>query len=292
MSADDAAQHRTPATPRMSFVLVSDSGALTARDLDLMALALRADQPSFAAAWGRAPATFHAAGALQDAHPGAIVLRFVDLPTEPGALAWHSEDADGVIVTEIAVQAVLGDGGGVLDGGTSGESVLSAAHHEAIETQVDPAINLWADRFDGTQVAYEACDPVQGSLLPMTVRDAAGDAVQVQLSNYVFPAWFDPQAPAGSRFDALGQATGPFALTTGGYQVLRSTGPDLPEQWGRRAPSTDRIFAVRQKDHLRLVEFGAGVPAAKRARVLRRVATRLHGRPRAATPRAGHPRPV
>ena len=279
---DSDAQHRTVIAPHLTFVLVSASARITTAQLDLMAKAMQADQATFAAAWGRAPALFHAAGKLQDALPGEIALHLVDAASDPGALAWHSEDADGRIVTEISVGAVLQDGGGILDGGTSGESVASAGHHEAIETIVDPSINRWADRFNKTEVAFEACDPVQGTLRPISVVGPDGHTVVVQLSNYVFPAWFDPQAPTGARLDAEGTAPAALHLAKGGYQVLRTVGRDLPLQWGAR-PGTHRVVQT-QDDHTRVVEFDAAVPAWKKARILRRVAARLHGHGHRAPP--------
>jgi hypothetical protein len=286
-TTDSDAQHRTIISPHVTFVLVCESKAVTGDQLDLMAKAMQEDQHEFAVAWGRAPALFHAAGRVQDALPGEIVLHYVDTASDPSALAWHSEDADGRIVTEVSIQAVLQDGGGILDGGTSGESVASAGHHEAIETLVDPSINLWADRFDRTEVALEACDPVQGTLRPIEVAGRNGHRTVVQLSDYVFPAWFDPQAATGARLDAEGAARAALTLAKGGYQVLRTVGRDLPIEWGRRLARNGHTRL--HEDHARVVEFDEAVPAWKRARILRRVAARLDGRDRTHVP--PHARP-
>ncbi len=280
---DDASQHRTPTTPHPTFVLVSDTPRVTARDLTLLAKALQADQRAFAAHWGRVPPTVHAAGTVQDAHPGEIVVRIVGPASDPDALAWHTEDADGLVLVEVSADAVLDPGGGVLDGGTTGVSLASAVDHEIKETMVDPNVATWVDRFDGTEVALEACDPVQGDLLPVVVRDADGSMVTVMLSNYVYPEWFDPQAPSGVVVDAMGTAPGPLQLAKGGYMVLRKIGGNLPDTFARSThiQGVSRMYAGGEDVASdTVIVFDHAVSVAKRASALRRVGQRLDGRHR------------
>jgi hypothetical protein len=61
---------------------------------------------------------------------------------------------------------------------------------------IDPIANLWAEAKDGTEYAYEICDPVEESSF---VVDG------LQISNFVHPAWFEPfKHPPGTRYDHLG----------------------------------------------------------------------------------------
>ena len=61
--------------------------------------------------------------------------------------------------------------------------VSVTACHELFEMLIDPVANLWAQAADGTEYAYEMCDPVEEDTI---LVDA------VQMSNFVHPSWFEP----------------------------------------------------------------------------------------------------
>ena len=54
--------------------------------------------------------------------------------------------------------------------GPSTRSVTAA--HELLEMVIDPVANLWAEATDGTEYAYEMCDPVkEDTFLVDGIRD-------------------------------------------------------------------------------------------------------------------------
>lgn len=127
---------------------------------------------------------------------------------EPGAAGVHENEADG---TPIAL--ISGDGDWRL-----------TTSHEAIETIIDPS----GDRMhpaviDGESVSVleEPCDPCEA--IGYTENG-------VNLSNFVYPSYYDPQGVA--PFDHLGQITAPFELLQGGYlSYQRSDGTWLQKTW-------------------------------------------------------------
>lgn len=137
---------------------------------------------------------------------GGHVIALVDTCDDPQALGYHTESG-GVPDGFVGAKPELDNGGKVLTGSYSVASVLD---HECLELLLDPACNLTADSGQGFSVAYEIADPVQS------------DSYVVQgvtLSSFVLPAWFDPDAAAGSRLDWLGHLSHPFQIASGGYVV-------------------------------------------------------------------------
>lgn len=251
------------------FTLTSEVPHVTGAQLDLLAAALNDDQKRFAAAWGLTPARIIVKKHVQSAPPGAVAIRIVGTASVPDAEAWHTEDEQGRVFVEVYAPPKLG----VLtpnEGET--DSVSIRTDHEIKETLTDAAVNRWIDRFDGTEVALESVDPVQGDSYRTTAAYGGVTAV-VALANFVLPAWFDAQS-AARRWDAMGTTPGALRLARGGYQVLRAVGHELPVQWGKAAARA-RFIAPQVA---LLVEFDDAVPAADRERARRRV-TRRYGPP-------------
>ena len=150
--------------------------------------------------------------------PGAAVIAVVDtIPGAPaGVLGYHTETGS-VISGFVAASPPLDAGGQVLTGDWSVASVLS---HEVLEALGDPRINLWGDDGQGRLWAYEACDAVEGPSYPVTLP--SGQSVSV--SNFLLPAWFDPQA--AGKVDHLGLAGAPFTILPTGYAVYLAGGQE------------------------------------------------------------------
>lgn len=159
---------------------------------------------------------------------GARVVAVVDTCDDPQALGYHTESG-GVPDGFVGCKPELDAGAQVLTGAYSVASILS---HEVLELFLDEFANLWADSGQGFAVAFEVADPVQSSFY---------NVQGVSVSDFVLPAWFDPDAAAGQRFNHLGSLTAPFTLDRGGYwvqlaegQVSQRFGDDVPD-WLRAA---------------------------------------------------------
>lgn len=152
--------------------------------------------------------------ASNDGSVNVTVELHADIPEAPGALGYHTTDANGLPLIKIGVNAILANGGDWL---LLALSVASVVSHEVLETLADWAANRWADRGDGTQWALEDADPVEGdSYVQMTW------GVPVTVSNFVHPAFFDPGAVG--PWDHMGLCTGPFVDRATGYHIEQVDG--------------------------------------------------------------------
>jgi hypothetical protein len=148
----------------------------------------------------------------ETAHGIAIVDTIQEVPE--GTLGFHTEDQGGKLWGVVGAKPELDNGGQVTTGDWSVSSVLS---HEVLEMYVDPNCNLWANDNKGKTYSFEVCDPVEAPTY---------DVKGVSVSNFVTPAWFDPQASKSAQFDKLGQLTAPFSILKGGYVVFESAGKE------------------------------------------------------------------
>jgi hypothetical protein len=159
--------------------------------------------------WGRSPAAviFHAAGT--PVPPGAHVIGIFDDSDQQGALGWHTEDAGDAIYGRVFARPVLTNGGDAL---TKTLSVASVLSHEVLEMWADPGCQAWMDDNQGHLHALEVCDPVESDSYLLK---------GVTVSNFVYPAWFDPHATPTDPVDYLHTTHAPFTLAPGGYEVYR-----------------------------------------------------------------------
>lgn len=153
---------------------------------------------------------------------GARVIILVDTADDPQALGYHTEIGaaqSGVV----GCKPELDQGAHPLAGPYSVASILS---HEVLEMAVDGRCNLWADTGRGLLVALEVGDPVQSDHY---------DIDGVTVSDFVFPAFFDPLSPAGAKLDQLGLVRTPFTLRPGGYWI-QLRGGQATQTFGEAMP--------------------------------------------------------
>jgi len=176
--------------------------------------------------WDRAPAAviFYTDpnSVPEPAHGIYLVDAINDQP--PGVLGFHTEDQRGKLWGVVAAKPELENGAQVTTGDWSVSSVLS---HEVLEMFVDPNCNLWGSNDRGRVYSLEVCDPVEAPTYEVN---------GVSVSNFVTPAWFDPQAPSSSQFDKLGKLSAPFGILPGGYVVYSAEGKEH-QQFGDKFPA-------------------------------------------------------
>jgi hypothetical protein len=186
----------------LQFAVLNSSKTLSNVDVEFMVAACQAQAVEFCQAIGLDPPAAALYSAL-DALPGGdiYVVDIVDDLDEPGALGYHADAGDRPYIRVLA----------------QGPATSITLSHEFLELLGDPTCDRWAKRGDGTEVAVEVCDPVEGDSYPV-LAEVAGEGRTVEVSNYVLGAWFDP---AGSApFDRLGRLRAPFTMTPGGYMVV------------------------------------------------------------------------
>lgn len=206
-------------------------------DQDAYEMAILCDRQArrhFAPAWEVQPSTVIFLRQPSVLHYDAII-GILDNADQAGDLGWHSEGPDADVYGRVFAQPVLANGGNAL---TDKLSVCSVLSHEVLETLADAACNGWAQRADGTLVAREVGDPVESDSYLMTVQTEEGTEASGTVSDFVFPAWFDPDAK-GAPYDQMDLLSSPFEVRQDGY-VITMTGGTVTEQWGERYPAWRR----------------------------------------------------
>jgi hypothetical protein len=138
---------------------------------------------------------------------GAWAMVLLDDADQANALAYHDLTPDGLPISKVFVKSTLDDK----------QLVSVSASHELVEMLVDPAINLMTTGPDAKVIyAYESADPVEETSFAVN---------GLQMSNFVYPAYFENFHAAGSvRFDQMNKIRKPFQILSGGYQIIFKNG--------------------------------------------------------------------
>lgn len=229
----------------MKIGVVNHSSRLTNDQVEDMTAACAIQLAEHVApAWDRMPPTCVFYQRDSDVPAGTAVVMVVDQPDTDGALGYHYEGEHGEVLGKVFVSPVLDNGGGVLDGGTSGVSVASVLSHELIELFGDADTNIWVDgppTPQGGCYAQELCDPVEMTGYTVELPDTR----KVLVSDFVLPAWFDPDAPDSAPKSFCSAVTKPFTMASGGYMVVRSAPGSEQQVFGEVAPPHWKVQAKR-----------------------------------------------
>lgn len=228
-----------------SIVVINKSTLVSNDDVKLMTRACATQLRHHAAPlWGKEPIPVMYSSILEDAAPGTWVIAILDDADQAGDLGWHTEEQGDLIYGRVFAKPSLDAGGTALSGKYAVSSVLS---HEVLETFVDPNVSLWAQSSTGLLISYEVCDPVESDGYDITVYQH-----KVAVSNFVTPAWFDPQASGSDQFDYLSKVHAPFTMSRGGYwvqmtegKVTQKFGEHFPE-WKKGSKQIDTSRAARR----------------------------------------------
>ncbi len=102
------------------------------------------------------------------------------------------------------------------------------ASHELLEMLADPnahlAVFVQPQAYASFLYAYEVCDPCEARAFWYTIDTGVK---QVHVSDFVFPAWFEPLPTGSTQFDQGGYIAAPFQLLPGChmdvYDISRCT---------------------------------------------------------------------
>ena len=221
----------------MKICLLLQSTRVTAPDFATMVAACQLQLArDVSTAWERLAPELAIVTSAAEVPAGAALVVLLDTPDQANALGYHEElndQPDG----KVFAGPVLDNAGVVLRDTTNPQntSVASVLSHELCELYIDVDANQYADGpaiKEGSSYAYEVCDPVQG--VSYDVTTASGELVAV--SDFVLPAWFDPEAPAGTRLDQAGQCKAPFTVVSGGYMIVRTAPGNESQVMGEEVP--------------------------------------------------------
>lgn len=190
--------------------------------------------------------------------PGSMPATLSDTSDVPGAAGYHDESDDGIPFIKIFTF----DGSSATTGRDAVSVTLS---HEGCELTGDAPANKWADGPDGADYAFELCDPVEGDTYEID---------GVAMSNFVYPAYFDPKAAPGAKLDYLEKLSAPFSMTPGGYLIKRAETGRITQIF---AAHIEQGHDVRDLGDGLFIVFGAEFPEAKKAAKIAKAA-RKRGR--------------
>ncbi len=137
---------------------------------------------------------------------GTWWLTILDDSDQAGALGYHDLTSEGLPMSKVFAGTDL----------KYGNAWSVTASHELLEMLVDPDINLTVlvqtdSQTAGTLYAYEVCDACEDDSLGYKIGG-------VEVSDFVYPAWFETFRTAGStQFDQQNAVKKPFELLKGGY---------------------------------------------------------------------------
>jgi hypothetical protein len=160
------------------------------------------------------------------AKPSDWRIVYFDDTDEASAEGYHELTFHKQPVSKVFVKASLADD----------VPISVTASHELFEMAIDPIANLWAQKTQRMQFAYEMCDAVEEDTFMVN---------GLQMSNFVHPSWFEPfDHPRGTKFDHLGLLTKPFSMTKGGYLIIKKNGR-VSEKFG--SPAKKKRFAKENR---------------------------------------------
>jgi hypothetical protein len=134
--------------------------------------------------------------------PGWWWLTILDDSDQAGALGYHDLTDTGLPLGKVFAKTAQ----------QNGISWTSTASHELLEMLADPEINLsvfvQSSNTVGVLYAYETCDACENDSYIIDTID---------VSDFVYPAWFQPSLPTGTQLDYMKLITQPLQLLAGGY---------------------------------------------------------------------------
>ena len=207
---------------RRSLKIVNQSSVQSARAaaaVDAIRKAVNQQLRDVARVWGD-----YVYSVVDDAVEQGFQIVLLDDSDAAGALGYH----DVATYARVFVQPILDNGGTWLRGANSVSATVS---HEACELVGDPTANHWVENARGALVAVELCDPVESCSYAVTLRDGR----RVSVSDFVYPDWFNPYVPPGTRLDHMNVLRKPFAIAKDGY-VIHHTNAGVRDIWGKSYP--------------------------------------------------------
>jgi hypothetical protein len=202
----------------------------------------------FASVWGVGGVVRYAAdGSVADSEVPCYLVDDLAALGSSGTAAYHDRNSLGVPFVYVA----LNEYDSWLGGGSM--AVSAGFGHEIAETSADAPANLWADRPDGSQEAYECADRVQGT------DYVTGDNVTVP--NFLLKSAFDPGAPGPYDFRKV--LAGQLDMTPQGYAIVRQQGT----AYSQEHPSAEEtVIRLKRGTFVSILGNWTGMSAATLAR--------------------------
>jgi hypothetical protein len=258
-------QYVTFTNPQIA--IINESRIVSDDDGDTMARAMNQILPQFCKDWKMPTFTTVYIGKNKNTNIlWKVYLR--DAIDIGGTLGYH-EQVNNISIGYVFVNVILSHGGVMLY--SKDPTTLTVAQtlcHEILELLTDSNANLWADDGQGLSLyAHESCDPVQSNIVKVVVSKKVTvpakplkmvngkfqsskskttiTNINVGLSDWVLPTWFDPQETKGP-FNYLKTLKKPFQIDNGGYAIKLKDG-NVDYEFSSTLTETARSFILRKR---------------------------------------------
>jgi len=223
----------------MSIAIINSSVSVSDEDGYVIVNALNKVLPNFCSDWGIANyvAQFIPKGSTSSI---PIKIFIFDNSDITGGLGYHDLSSP-IPYGKCFAHTILMNGGAVLHSSDETVPTVSQAiSHEVFEILVDPHCNGWWDTGDKKILfARETVDPVECNKFPVSVLLSSAVTYRnprtrttsilpptvklVSISDWILPAWSDPQNTIGP-FNHLNTLKAPFTIDTNGYAMVMTPG--------------------------------------------------------------------
>lgn len=210
----------------MEYAVLNRSTKLTNAQVCYLVEAVAQQVVDFCARWNLPPpaVAFYATDIGLPASD-IVVCTYVDQLDVDGAIAYHSVDAAGRPVCFMLPPADPLD--------------ATPLSHEILEAIGDATCDRWEKKPDGSEIAVEVADPVQGDSYTIDTHVITPEPVlAIKVSNFVLPSYFDPNGQP--PFDAMGVLSAPFGIAPGGYAVVIAPTGNEHDVFGDRAAAAKK----------------------------------------------------
>lgn len=222
----------------MQIYVYNKSTVVSNHELNIMVTACNTLIKKFCFIWNILPVTITALTKIQHVN---YLFYIVDNSVLPSSLLAYHTEINGKVIGYIMAKTIINSGGTVLHKDKTTFTVAASLFHEIAESLIDPTVNIWWQLNNIYLVAAEVCDPVQNNLVLIQTADPiTKKTIDVALSDFIYPSWFDPMATpnSGIVFNYTNTLTKPFSISTGGSVVLLNTKSNaLKFIFGKKVPA-------------------------------------------------------
>ena len=206
-------------------IKIAISNVSTVLDDATIQAAMRAiqaqDDQDLAPAWQLGPCQLYFLPKNSDGSPatppaGDWQMVIADNSDQAGALGYHETTANGDPIGFVFAKDSIRDG----------VSWCVDWSHEHCEMRMDPDIQTVEEQDTDTAIIFrakEVCDPCEDDQFGYNKAGSDGtpmklpDDTTILVSDFVLPPYWNPNAPAGTKFDFCGKITAPLQILEGGY---------------------------------------------------------------------------
>lgn len=215
----------------VAFTVYNSSTSISGSEITTLVSAMNTELAALSKVWGRAqiPVLAGTGNPTIDKTPmnawPVYIVDTLDKGLPSGVMGFHDIQA-GIPYARIFVNEIRKCGGVNLYKDETTLTVASVVFHELLEMFGDCFANGWSQDAVGDFWALELADPVEANIIVTNVtsmktvnKKVETTMTPVGLSDYVYPAWFNPQSVAGP-YNRAGTLKKPFQVDKHGYAIV------------------------------------------------------------------------